>query len=84
MTRNYEHTGKPLKKMIPLSDAREPHYMLGYGPDGRIMIEGPYSNWGNDMVGLQPQEALRLLAWLEQERDTLQTLPEARARSVTQ
>lgn len=74
MTRHYERTGEPLKSMIPLDDTSEPEYVLGYDQTGLVMIEGKYSNWGDDMVGLKPQEALRLLAWLEQERETLQQL----------
>lgn len=70
--RHHERTGEPLKKMIALDSAKEPDYVLGYGQDGRVMIEGVYSNWGENMVGLQPREALRLLSWLEQERENLE------------
>lgn len=39
-----------------------------------IRIEGSYYDGLNDNVALMPKQALSLLAWLEQERETLEQM----------
>lgn len=49
--------------------------LLLHGPTYGVTIEGKYSNeLGEDRVGLTPEQALSLLAWLRHEEETLKSM----------